>query len=64
MDVSNEEPFLYPFYNLGLGWSPVRGTTIALSHTNRAMNLDKHYPTLYLTEQGTIMVAVRSAICF
>jgi hypothetical protein len=64
MDVSNEEPFLYPFYNLGLGWSPVRGTTIAIGHTNRAMNLDKHYPTLYLTEPGAVMVTVQSAISF
>jgi hypothetical protein len=64
MDVSNEEAFLYPFYNLGFGWSPVRGTTIALSHTNRAMNLDKHYPTLYLTEPGTLMITVQSAIYF
>ena len=64
MDVSNEEPFLYPFYNLGVGWTPVPGTTIAVSHTNRAMNLDKHYPTLYLTEKGTVMISLRSALPF
>lgn len=64
MEVSNEDPFLYPFYTIGLGWSPAPGTTIALSHTNRAMNLDKHYPTLYLTEKGTVMVTVQSAISF
>jgi hypothetical protein len=64
LDVSNEDPFLYPFYNLGFGWSPAPGTTIAISHTNRAMNLDKHYPTLYLTPKGTVMFAVQSAISF
>lgn len=64
LDVSNEDPFLYPFYNLGFGWEPAPGTTIAVSHTNRAMNLDTHYPTLYLTEKGTIMIAVQSAISF
>ena len=64
MDVSNEEPFLYPFYNLGFGWSPASGTTIAVSHTNRAMNLDKHYPTLYLTPKGTVMIVVQSALSF
>jgi hypothetical protein len=64
LDVSNEDPFLYPFYNLGFGWSPAPGTTIAISHTNRAMNLDKAYPTLYLTKEGTVMFAVQSAISF
>jgi hypothetical protein len=64
LDVSNEDPFLYPFYDLGFAWAPAPGTTISISHTNRAMNLDKHYPTLYLTQRGTIMVAVRSAISF
>jgi hypothetical protein len=64
LDVSNEEAFLYPFYNLGAGWSPARGTTITISYTNRAMNLDTHYPTLYLTEEGTLMIAVLSSIAF
>lgn len=64
MDVSSEDPFLYPFYNLGFGWAPAPGTTIAISHTNRAMNLDKHYPTLYLTEKGAIMVTLQSALSF
>jgi hypothetical protein len=64
IDVSNEEPFLYPFYTLGCGWSPVEGTTIAVSHTNRAMNLDKQYPTLYLTRDGTIMFTLESRIAF
>jgi len=60
LDVSNEDPFLYPFYNLGFGWAPVSGTTITLSHTNRAMNLDTHYPTLYLLEKGTLMIALQT----
>lgn len=60
LDVSNEDPFLYPFYNLGLGWAPVSGTTITLSQTNRAMNLDTHYPTLYLLEKGTLMIALQT----
>ncbi|MGD1047725.1 MAG: hypothetical protein ABR899_03095 [Candidatus Krumholzibacteriaceae bacterium] len=64
LEVSNEDPFLYPFYNLGIGWAPAPGTTIAISHTNRAMNLDKHYPTLYLTENGTFMVTLQSALSF
>lgn len=64
LEVSNEDPFLYPFYNLGFGWAPAPGTTIAVSHTNRAMNLDKHYQTLYLTEKGTVMLTVQSAISF
>ena len=64
LDVSNEDPFLYPFYNAGVGWSPAAGTTIALSRTNRAMNLDKHYPTLYLLEKGTFLFTVQSVIAF
>jgi hypothetical protein len=64
MEVSNEDPFLYPFYHVAFGWSPAPGTTIAFGRTNRAMNLDKHYPTLYLLEKGVSMVTVQSAISF
>jgi hypothetical protein len=28
------------------------------------MNLDKHYPTLYLTKEGAVMFVVQSAISF
>ena len=41
-------PFVYPFYTIGLGWQPDERTNIAVIMTNRGMNLDLHYPTLYL----------------
>jgi len=53
MDVSNEDPFLYPFYNIGVGWCPIESSRLSISLTNRAMNLDEQYPTLYLLESPT-----------
>lgn len=53
LEVSNEDPFLYPFYNIGVGWSPIESSRFTLSLTNRAMNLDEQYPTLYLLESPT-----------
>lgn len=64
MDVSNEDSFLYPFYDVGFGWAPVAGTSIALRHTNRAMNLDRHYPTLYLLDKGTFMITFEGSLSF
>jgi hypothetical protein len=40
--------FLYPFYDIGLGWEPAHNISIVISTTNRGMNLDKSYPTYYL----------------
>jgi hypothetical protein len=42
------EEFMYDFYDIGLGWEPIEGSSIIVSRTNRAMNLDLHYPTYYL----------------
>ena len=44
----NSEDFLYPFYDIGLGWEPYPNMLMALGATNKGMNLDKHYPTFYL----------------
>jgi hypothetical protein len=64
IDASNEDAFLYPFYDVGLGWVPVAGTSITLRHTNRAMNLDRHYPTLYLLNRGLFMITFEGALSF
>jgi hypothetical protein len=42
------EGFLYPFYDIGLGWEPAKNISVVASMTNRSMNLDKSYPTYYL----------------
>jgi len=54
MDVSSEDNFLYPFYSLAAGWKPLEGTAVSVGLTNRAMNLDEQYPTLYLLESPVI----------
>lgn len=64
IDVTNEESYIYPFYNVGIGWAPVSGTSITIGHTNRAMNLDTHYPTLYQLRDGILMLTFQSAIAF
>jgi hypothetical protein len=64
LDVSNEDPFFYPFYDAGFGWSPFPGTIFTYSYTNRAMNLDKSYPTLYLLGTSTAMITFQGAIAF
>ncbi len=64
VDVSNEDTFLYPFYDAGFGWAPVSGVSITLRHTNRAMNLDAHYPTLYLLRDGILMITFEGSLSF
>ena len=64
LSVSNEDDFIYPFYNAGVRWAPVGGVSLDITHTNRGMNLDMHYPTLYLLETGTLMVMLCGAFAF
>jgi hypothetical protein len=42
-----------------LGWEPVRGLSIIISKTNRAMNLDRSYPTYYLYSSPVTAMTVR-----
>jgi|GEM_PF-2611647 len=49
----------YAFYAVGLGWEPRKGTGIELAFTNRAMNLDEHYPTLYEYADPVLEVSLR-----
>jgi hypothetical protein len=50
--------FVYPFYRYGIGYQPVEGANIKLSYTNRVINLNKHYPTLYLIKKPVIMLSL------
>ncbi|MGM0484074.1 MAG: hypothetical protein ACQERI_05940 [Candidatus Krumholzibacteriota bacterium] len=56
MDVSSEDPFLYPFYDFALGWVPLESTSFSIGLTNRAMNLDEQYPTLYLLKSPALEI--------
>jgi hypothetical protein len=53
------EGFLYPFYTAGIAWEPSPRFTIGIAATNRAMNLDKSYPTLYLLQTPTALFTMR-----
>lgn len=49
----------YDFFDIGLGWEPVRGLSIIASRTNRAMNLDRSYPTYYMYTTPVQALTVR-----
>lgn len=52
----NYSGIICPFYNIGLSWEPQKIYSFQLTATNRGMNLDKHYPTLYLYSSPQIML--------
>jgi hypothetical protein len=64
LEVSSEEDFLYSFYDAGAGWEPVDDILLKVTHTNRGMNLDMHYPTLYQMNNGTWMIELRANLAF
>ncbi|HET7152515.1 MAG TPA: hypothetical protein VFJ29_02020, partial [Candidatus Kapabacteria bacterium] len=57
--VENIPDFLYPFYDIGIGWEPVKGISFTISRTNRAMNLDNSYQTLYMYKSAVNQAAIR-----
>lgn len=58
INAFDEKIFVYPFYRSGIGFQPVDGANIKLSLTNRMINLDKHYPTLYLMNNPAVMISL------
>ncbi len=44
-------PYLYPFFEFGIGWEPVENNFLSVGITNKGLNLDVHYPTHYLYAQ-------------
>lgn len=57
LEVSNEDSFLYPFYDAGIGWNPIDDTHCSVTLTNRGMNLDERYPTLYMIESPVLQLS-------
>jgi hypothetical protein len=51
--AKGQSPFIYPFYAWGFGWQPFEGAYFLYGFTNRTMNLDRAYPTLYLFDSPT-----------
>ena len=51
-----EETVLYPFYSIGFGYQSEDDIEIMLEFTNRVMNLDKNYPTLYASDSPYFMI--------
>lgn len=60
----NAEPFLYPFYEAGLAWEFTKGLSFSYTYTNRAMNLELSYPTLYLYKEGKYMLRTNWNLTF
>jgi hypothetical protein len=59
--AEGETTFIYPFYEAGVAWRLQPGVAFHWTWTNRGMNLDRHYPTLYLFEHpGPLLSATWS----
>ncbi len=46
--AEDEKLFFYPFFEASFNYSPSKLITLSILTTNRGMNLDLHYPSLYL----------------
>ncbi|HVK39019.1 MAG TPA: hypothetical protein VNA88_10835 [Candidatus Kapabacteria bacterium] len=46
-------------FNIGFGWEPSPGTRLTLTSTNRAMNLDRHYPTVSAYRDPVLLMTAR-----
>ena len=53
------DAFLYPFFSAAIGYEPIDDISATIGVTNRAMNLDKHYPTYYLLTTPTLEATIR-----
>jgi hypothetical protein len=56
---ANRESIAFDFFDLGVGWEPSRGSSVMLSYTNRAMNLDHHYPTISMYLDAVVALTMR-----
>ena len=57
--AKGEEPFLYPFYEIGAGVEPFSNLLIYISYTNKGMNLTRHYQTFYLFTKPVLNLSIR-----
>lgn len=57
--AKGEEPFLYPFYEIGAGVEPVSNLLIYISYTNKGMNLTRNYQTFYLFKKPVLNLSIR-----
>jgi hypothetical protein len=61
MIPEKDDPFLYPFYNIGFGWKEDLNC-ILIGITNKGMNLDLHYPTYYLFSEPTFSITLKRTL--
>lgn len=52
--------YLYPFFDGGFVYTPAPNMQLKASMTNKAMNLDLHYPTHYLLKQPVFQIAMEA----
>lgn len=57
---SQTSAFLYPFFDAGVLYQPAKNASLALSITNKSMNLDLSYPTAYLLRQPCFKLALKA----
>lgn len=55
----DQDFFSYLFYTFDICYSPVKGVKIGGMISNRAMNLDAHYPTLYQLSKPAFSLMLR-----
>lgn len=47
--------FMYPFYQVGVGWEPITGIQLMYSITNKGMDLNTHYPGAFYLYKDPMM---------
>ena len=62
--TENQPSFLYPFYAFGIGAKPKSEIELFFELTNKVLNLDKHYPTLYSATSSYFLIHVFKPIKF
>jgi hypothetical protein len=60
--TEKEQPFLYPFYKTGLKATAYKGTYVAVTLTNKTMNLDNFYTSYYCLKHPAFQFELRRDI--
>ena len=61
-ESNGKNTFTYLFYTAGIIYKPVKYFSISLELGNKAMNLDKHFQTFYMSKQPLIGFRIRKEL--
>jgi hypothetical protein len=60
--AENENAFIYPFCSFGFNYDLEKDVVIKFLISNKAMNLDIHYPSFYLLKRFYLLISINSSI--